>query len=368
MLLVVGSVMADTVTRRGASFTLRDCSVQMIAHGKVHYIGPAGQPRSEPHQEIATIGFDGVPALDKAEQHLQANDLNNARSDLLKAYLQANNDTQRLWIHSRLALLHDLRGEYVPAARHFAGVLVLDPHVSWLDLAPISEPAEASHPAMREGLQALRRAGKAAQNQRLGDVINDMIKTIEPMYRRRDVDYDGPRFEPGETLSGVPIEDILRDRSNTSEANPSQSDDETRRNQRKAQTSSSTSTDDPAAHIDALLDAGQFNEALARCKKLAKDPSGYPIPRLLYQYGRTLRGANRPRDAAVQFTRCAIHFPQSRFAALSLLAASEIHVSEFEDPRTAQRLLHRAREIGETQGYEDIIEKVHSAGKNLPEG
>jgi len=359
--------MADTVTRRGASFTLRDCNVQRIAHGKVHYISPTGQPRSEPYQDIASIGFDGLPALDEAEKHLRANELTDARDDLLKAYVQADNNTQRVWLHSRLALVHDLRGEYVAAARHFAGVLALDPHLAWMDLAPISEPAEATVPLMREALHALQRAGETVDKQRLKTVINEMIQNIEPMHGQKNAAYDGPSFESGETVSGIPVSDIRENkRTSTADAQP----DRPRKSDRSRaddRTPPSNEADNPGAHIDSLLERGRFSDALAQCESLARNTAGYSLARLLYQYGRSLHGVGRPRDASVQFTRCAIHFPNSRFAALSWLAAAKIHVNVFDDKPTARRLLEKAHEISREHGYDEIINTVRDAQNALPD-
>ena len=361
---VDATVWSDTIELRDSTISMRDCDIQAISHGTVRFIDRNGQPRRLSYQEIESIGIDGLAALDEAEQHLGEDDLDEALDHFLKAFLQAESDTQRAWIHSRLALVHDLRGEYVASARHFAGLMLLDAHPSWVELKPIADPDEPSFAVVAEAFEVLQRASKRIENRRVRDVIDRMSQRIGDMYRRMNVEYGGPRFEPGTTLSGIPRREILRESGPATQDHraPRNSSDETSANNDSSQNEAAASDD-----LDALLQAKEWRQALRECRALAEDPSGYSIAKLLYQYGRSLQGADQPRDAAVKYTRCAVHYPQSRYAGLSLIETARIYRDHYRKPMVARRLVKRARRAAEAGGYDDVADRANLLLRELGE-
>ena len=104
---------------------------------------------------------------------------------------------------------------------------------------------------------------------------------------------------------------------------------------------SPSSTDAPN-RIDALLKAGQADEALALCARIAADPGRRNLARFVYQYGQCLNAAGRSRAASVMFVRCAVNHEASPYACMSLIELAVIYRDEYRNATTARRLAERA--------------------------
>src|SRR6185295_2548389 len=108
--------------------------------------------------QVAALGFDGLPELDQAEAALAQQDTDTGVWSLLRALLKSQTDLQRLWIHVRLAHVHDGRGEYVQAARHVASVFMISEDVAWKSMRPASAVNQPTYAAAHEALETLQEA------------------------------------------------------------------------------------------------------------------------------------------------------------------------------------------------------------------
>ncbi|MEM7229832.1 MAG: hypothetical protein AAF432_13555, partial [Planctomycetota bacterium] len=252
-----------------------------------------------------------------------------AIASLLKALMRTTDREQRrLWLHVRLAQLHDRRGDYVQAASHAAAAYALDDHPVWSELEPDSPMNETSPAALHEAAEQLDRAARTVRSANLQLAIRRMQSTLQP--RLRGVN-DSRRTT---TFSG-----LTRDEINALDVGaaslPSMPENPTRGQHGDA------SDLEPDA-LDALLEARQYAEAIARCDAIAADPGGRSISRFLVQYGIALNGVSRTDEAAVRFSQAAIHEPTSIAGVRALIELALIERRVRKDEESAHRLLVRA--------------------------
>ncbi len=371
---------ADTVTLRGSAIPLRSCVVQDLKSGRLYFRGGGNLRQHREIDEVVALGFTGLPALDEAERLLRENDLDGGLAKMLEALVAADAEVERLWIHIRLAQIHDQRNELVPAAGHAAAVFLLRDEAYWQRLAPRSTNTWASYPAAVEAMTRLEEAKRSVRNRSLLRVVGRLIATIAPVRDALAGTWEGGAVAPGTTESG-----FLIDRIRAGEARPEmpvliEAPDDllpaptapelppagggparvgTRSPvpapERARPPSSPTgsrapepgsASDDPDA-VDAALAAGREAEALAMCERIAARPGDRDLDRFLHQYGRTLRAADRPGDAAVMFMRVVVLFDESPYAVSALLDTAVICRDTFANAAAAARLTRRAIDLAE---------------------
>ncbi len=197
---------ADTITLTGTTIAISDCSVQALRGGEIFYRDARGKLYRRPLEDVSSLGFTGLPALDEAESAIAAGRLDEGLQRLLQAMLETENDLQRLWLHARLCRLHDERGEFVSAAGHAAIVWSLSNDVSWRILEPMTPLDEASpctYAAAVEALAALQHAQAKIKQPVLLRLTERLITRVQPLCDALGRDYSGPPIDPEGTISGV---------------------------------------------------------------------------------------------------------------------------------------------------------------------
>jgi hypothetical protein len=346
---------ADTLTFSGTSIPLRGCQIVAIQKGRVTYTDARGQRLQRNLDQISQLGFAGLESLDRAEEAITAGDYPQGTRWLLKAMLEATSDMQRLWLHARLARVHELQGQFVAAAGHVARLLVLDDGTNWLVLEPTSEADAPSPATLREAYDALVQADRRVRQPQLAEVIDRLMTKVEPLWAALP---PGTASGPA-TISGLTRQQILD--AFSSEAAP----DSTSLIEAPIDAPSLPAADDDAESLDALLEARRFTEALALCERLEAAPDDRSLSRFLYQYGRALLGVDRPRDAAIMFMRCAILYPRSTFAVDCLIDAAIVHRDLVGDRAAARRLLEHAAVVAEAQGRPEAAQRARALRDEL---
>jgi len=364
---------ADTITFAGTSIAMRDCKIESVKGGQVSFTDSLGQRQKRPLDDIESLGFDGLPELDKAEQAIADNDLDSGLSSLLRALLKARGDLQRQWVHSRLAHVHDARSEYVQAAGHAAATMELGDDPSWRRLEPVSPVNDPSYAAAREALDHLQSAAKKVQSAELKASLARMTKKVQPVCDRLAKSYAGKPIAPGSTVSGLLKDDILADAAlsagkplSKTSSKPSEPQDNPARekidspaNGGRAKGPSPAEQNSPLARIedpdspgaiDRMLSEKRWQEALSACRRIEREPGQRDLAHFLYQYGSALAGDGQKKDAAVMFTRCAVLFVESSDGVHSLIQTAIIYRDEYHQPATATRLLQRAVEQANSRG------------------
>lgn len=378
-LALAGAVRADSITLRGSSIAQRNCAVQGVEAGQVHYLDASSRRHARPADEITAIDFDALPSLGAAEALLAGGDADLGLLRLLQAALEATEPMHRLWTHLRLARLHDERGEFTAAARHAAEVWMLDDDLAWQGAAPTSEPSVApggaiGRAAALEAAAVLARAERRIESPILVERIRRLREGVDVV--RAAVAPDVRRVDPDATISGYRREAILGggaeptangDRDDTAAPRasrtappPAPPRTNPRTNPRSTPAPAVSDADGPLASIDALLAAGRAEEAVAHCRALAERPPS-PLPSFLLRYGRALRAAGAPRDAAVVLLEAAINHPGHRDAPEALLEAALAVRDGFADTDAARRLLEEAIRAAEALERAPIAERARSA-------
>ena len=369
-LALAGSAHADSITLDGSSIPLRGCTIRAIQNGRVYFLDRANRQQHRPLEEIQAIGFDGLVQLDQAEAWIAERQYPEAITHLLSAALDAQTPVQRLWVHQRLARVHNYQGDYVQAASHAAAVFLLQDDPYWQRLSPRGEVNEPSYAAAKEAMDLLSQAGRKVTSSQLQRAVRQMSRRIRPVYERLSTAYQGPPIEPGSTISGILKSQI--DKSPSEAATPAVPNQPkggekpapprtVKPNQPTpppAPTPSPSAGPDSAESIDRMLTARRPVDALAICKRVAQAPGDRDLSRFLYQYGMALTGVGRERDAAVMFARCAVLFGRSSFAAPSLIETASIYQTVYRQPRTAQRLLERAVATATAQGQPEVVKRA----------
>jgi hypothetical protein len=93
--------------------------------------------------------------------------------------------------------------------------------------------------------------------------------------------------------------------------------------------------------------------------------SDQDLARLVHAYGAALAGGGRPADAAVMYSRCAILFPDSPYAAASLIETAVVYQQFYQRPETARRLFERGRGLAAALGKEDLVERARRALESM---
>jgi hypothetical protein len=346
---------ADTITLGGSTIPMRGCTVQDLRSGRLLFLDARGRRQWRELDDVAAIGFEGLPALDEAEARLARGEKDVGLIKMLQALLDADDEPEQVWIHARLARVHDARSEYVQAAGHAAAVFLLRDEPYWRVLEPIRPPEKVDYPAARESIDRLRSAQRSVRRHELQAVIERMIAVVEPRFAAAKAAYGDAPLPTALTVSGIPVESIRRGRLDAgtapiptpAEPAPPKAAPKTPAREGPGPRPDAprptrvTGRDAPDA-IDARLDAGRTAEALAMCERVARRPGPRPLDRFLHQYGRALAAEGRPRDAAVMFMRCAVLYESSPFAAPSLAETARIYRDHYGDEATARRLRARA--------------------------
>lgn len=344
----------DALYLPGVNIPIANITVERIAAGQVIYRDSRGRRTLRNMDEIGSLRFAEIPQLDRAEAHAAQSEYQQAIPHYLQALVHATNETQRLWIHSRLARAHDIRGEYARAVSHVAAVFLLEEHIAWRDIEPIREPeGDVSFAAVAEARHMLREAQRQITHRELSRAVTRMSERIEQMYEQAAAAHDGPPVEPRTTWSGYAIERIRAgefddDRAEAGEndglEHPAPDAAEPEPQPADEPRAAVRGEHDPDA-IERLLDEARFDEALARCRQIERDLGERDVARFLYQYGRALAGKAQFDEAAIMFTRCAILHPNSPHAPSALIETAAIYLEHYEQRPTAHRLLDRAERM-----------------------
>lgn len=388
-MFVCASASADSITFVGSPIALRNCRVQSIQGGQLVFLNPSGQRQQRSLDDVNALSLEGLTTLDDAEKLIAAGDLEAGVRRLMQAALAVDSEMQRLWVHSRLARIHDARGQYVEAAGHAAIVFAMTDDPYWRKLEPVSEPRDASFAAASESLAVLQNAsgGGGVRSTSLKASVDRMVKIVRPMHDRLAADYTGPPIAPGSTISGIPKSELARSPSpSIANSTPPSSTPKAKATPKQIAPSpkppapAAPSTAPPelepvssaAAHeskspvaIEALLTQQQFAEALTVCQRLESNPGDRDLAQFLWQFGRALAGTGKSRDTAIMLTRCGLLYPASAHAGPSLIDAAKIHRDAFADVPAATRLLQRALELAQQNDQPVVADQARKALQSL---
>lgn len=367
LMLITISLGAEADRIETAAGAVDNITIQTIRGAEVFYQNARGGLERTPVQEIRTLGFDGLAALDAAERAWRRDEVDTATEQWIRAYVDAKPEVQRLWLHARLAEAHEKRGEFVQAAGHAARVMLTDASPYWAKLVPRSSVnADATQPVVLEAWWAIDRLTRRELPPELKAAAERLAEAVEPLHARVQQAQAGAVWREGSTISGFSTTDVRRVDwrlpGRTVTTPPARINDDppapvtppTRQGESPAR---DTGPDSPAA-IDRLLQEKNFTAALAACERVARDPGERPLAPFLLQYGRALAGVNRPRDAAVRFMQCAIHFETTPHAPEALMETALIYRDTFQQPATAQRLFERALAMAQSRGLDDLYLKI----------
>ena len=148
---------------------------------------------------------DAESRVTRLEKDLAA--VTGERDEALVKFLQAmhaaDEDIERVWIHRRLAQVHDARGEFVQSAGHAAAAVAFDPTLAWRPLLePRSQPDTPAWPAAAESLHRLQQSRAAVRDQTLRRTIDDLINIVQATEQRARRAYTGPEIDSKATISG----------------------------------------------------------------------------------------------------------------------------------------------------------------------
>lgn len=393
---VAAACAADTVTLRGSSIPIRELHIQSIRAGEVYYLDRSGRPERAPLDDISRLGFDALPKLDTAEDALAKGERDQALNLLLQALLEAEQPIHRLWVHARLSRLHDVRGEYVPAAGHAAAVMMLEPSAFWRLLEPTCQPVEPTYAQAVEAGELLREAARQVTDGTLRQAIDRMRQVVQPIRQRLAEQYNGPPIAQGSTWSGFARRRIADGTILTDETAHTDGDDAAETvmaapieptddsdvavESARGESDAAGADNSPAAptrvvdteradkladDIDALLEAGDFAQALNMCESAGEQAAERDVARLLHQWGLALHGVDRQRDASIMFTRCAVLFPGTEHGLHCLIETAMLYKSVYRQPATSRRLLQRAVDQAQMQGREAIANRAREMMRDL---
>jgi len=358
LLGMTGRGLADAITFVGSSIPLRQCKIEAIQAGEVRYADSAGQHQRRPIEDVQSLAFDGLPELDDAERAISRDDYQAGLDALLPAMLKASTDVQKLWLHARLAQVHDLRHEYVQAAGHLAAAMLANDDPSWHRLEPTSDVNRPTYAAAKEALDNLQAAARQIKTAPNKAALDRMLGKVRLVYDQLSKSYGGKPIAANTTISGISKQEIAK-RAQTAGSKPAdvtkpplQSSSNEKPATPTPVISSELNEPDSAHAIDALLAQSNWSAALAACQRIAANPGERDLAHFLFQYGSALSRSGRGPDAAVMFARCAIIFPDSTDATQSLIQTAMIYRDEYHQPQTARRLLQQAVDQAAGHGQE----------------
>jgi len=364
---VIASLAAIAPPARGdrietSAATIDDCHVQAIRSSTVFYVDAAGDIRQVGVANVTSIEFDDLPEARDGERLIARRRFVDALDRLLVAYVKTEDEAKRLWLHARLAHVHGALGDYVEAAGHLAAVLVEDASEHWLTLQPMGDVRECGYYAAAEAADWLSRAARRVEgDEPLTQAVEVMTAKVQPVLAELQARHEQLRYRHGSTVSGVFLRDVGTERARKDrpwlEVEVAGSDEVVPPRGAEATGSPSGATDSPSRPvspatasrggdspgvIDAMLERGDFDVALAVCERLAAEIDDRDLAEFLYQYGRALEGAGRSLDAAVCFVECSAHFGGSTHGVRSLLATAVIYRDRLGQPDAAMRLFEEA--------------------------
>lgn len=358
--VLVSSARADSLTLSGSPIPI-ECRIEGISDGRVYYRGERGRRAWHELGDVVAIDFDVAPQVADAEAILQ-DDPDRGLRALLSTLADVADPLPRSWLLVRLVRFHNERREYAPAIAHLATLCRDYEDAGWIALAPAINPALAkemgitlapmSYPQVAEARHNVESARARVQTRGLRSMLDAALPHLRELESPLRAAWTGTPWKPGTTLSGIALGD-LGSSAPRAEVPPEPK-------QPAAPVSGS---------IDDLLEAGQYTAALRACEAAAQDPGDDPaaIARLLFQYAAALRGADRPRDAVVMYTRCAILYEDESPAAAAWLGAALIHRDIFADGPTAVRLARRAADVADGRGQRELAERATAFADALGE-
>jgi tetratricopeptide (TPR) repeat protein len=385
---VGANAVADSITFVGSPIALRNCRVQSIQGGQVVFQDPSGKRQQRSLDDVNSLSFQDMASLDDAERLIAAEDLDAGLTELMRAESAAQSDMQRLWVRSRLARIHDARGQYVEAAGHAAMVFALTDDPYWRKLEPVSEPGDTSFAAALETLLALQQASSSVRSTSLKASVDRMLGVVRPIHDRLAAAYTGPPIEPGSTISGVLKSDLAHATSPQSPAHPPipapasthaggatdsaptpapSSSSPSVAHELEPVSAGSSNESKSAAAIESLISQHKYNDALAMCQRIESNPGERDLCQFLWQFGRASAGSGAFPDAAVMFTRGGVLFPASPYAAKCFIEAAIIHRDKLKNVDAARRLFNRALETATALNQTDDMTRSRQALAELPQ-
>ena len=345
MILLIGAnARADSLTFTGASIPMRDCKIEGIRAGQIHFLDSARQRRRREIEGIEAITFDGFPELEQAEQALHAKDDATGPWRLMFALTRAQNNLQRIWMRVRLLRWHESQSEYVQVAGHLAAIIALTDDGYWAQLEPALAVNQAEATAVGEAWRNLQAAARQVNSAELKSCLARMTTKVQPLADR--IPKSTKSGSDSLTGSGFTVEQITTQiaKLETSAAADGTASASTRpAAPLEPPHSPQISADPDSSHaIDALLAADRWPEALTTCRRAENALGDRDIGHFLFQYGMALERTGQSADAAVMFTRSALLYPENPSAARSLIQAAIVYRDEYRKPDVAKRLLKQA--------------------------
>jgi tetratricopeptide (TPR) repeat protein len=345
-LLVCATSRADSLTFIGASIPMRDCKVEGLRAGQIHFLDSGRQRHRREIEGIEAIAFDGFSELDQAELALRAKDGLAGTWRLMFALTKAQNNLQRIWVRVRLLRWHESRSEYVQVAGHLAAIIALTDDSYWAQLEPAVAVNHAEATAVAEAWRNLQAAARQVNSAELKSCLARMTAKIQPLADR--IPKSAKSGSDSLTVSGFTVEQITTQiaKLETSAAADGTASASTQpAAPLEPPHSPQISADPGSSHaIDALLAANQWAEALKTCRRVQNALDDRDVGHFLYQYGVALHHTGQAAEAAVMFTRSALMYPENPSAARGLIQTAIVYRDEFGKPDTAKRLLQRALE------------------------
>jgi tetratricopeptide (TPR) repeat protein len=379
---VAPSAHADRIETSAA--TIDDCRVQAIRSSTVFYVDAAGDIRQIGVADVTSIEFDDLPEVRDAERLIARRRFVEALDRLLAAYVKTEDEAKRLWLHARLAHVHSALGDYVEAAGHLAAVLVEDASAHWLTLQPMGDVRACGYYAAAEAADWLSRAARRVEgDEPLTQAVEVMTAKVQPVLAELQASHEQLRYRHGSTVSGVFLRDVGTERAKKErpwlEVEAAGTNEIAPPPGTEATGAAGGATDAPSppappeiaprgsnspAVIDAMLDRGDFDAALAVCERLAERIDERDLAEFLFQYGRALDGAGRSLDAAVCFVECAAHFGGSVHGVRSLIATAAIYRDRLGQPEAAMRLVEEAAARAAHIGDEALADEARRQMRN----
>ena len=366
---------ADTIeTRDGTVHSTVD--IQIIRTGQIYFLTADSNLESVDVVDVTTVIFSDLETEMRAVgRMIEQGELEDAAVASMALLRDAKSPAQRLWLHGQLAQLHKALGDKIEAAGHFAAVVETDDSPVWLSLAPLDlKLNDATFYSAGEAAYFLKRAARQVDEPQIKEAVDSLLSEIEPVWETIAAD-DPRQYRGGSTISGIQMKNVGEPRpgrTNPADANIERPTDRAANEEADPtpdvlttneetfepgeptspfeNETSKTDSADPksAAAIDALLAAGNFQEALNICDSLLQRPGDRDVARFLFQHGSALAGVGRSKDAAVVFSRCAIERPGTRYAPMSWIEIAIIYRDTFKQPKKATELLEFAASESES--------------------
>ncbi|MCK4872489.1 MAG: hypothetical protein KAS72_07170 [Phycisphaerales bacterium] len=301
--LIVPLAAADTIY---FGLPLRDVTIIEIRSGEVAFMHN-GSRMTRPLDQVDDILFDDLVDLTRARAACESGDFSAAANAYQAAFDAATNDTQRIWILGRLVESHGKADQPARAIRCAAEIIILDDSLFWLRMPTITDGAGAAPEHIDAARDAISRARDASDDPSTLQFL-DML---------------------GAALDRVPVDD-----------------------------SQEQADEQPIDEVDALLRAGNAEQALALIALRSKSADRAALPKLFFQAGTALMQLDRPAEAALSYMRCAAHFPDTSWAVRSLLATGRLYVDRFGRPSVALLLAERALESAKRLDDAELLQEA----------